>query len=149
VLTHRYAASRERRADLLKALDAMLAVLVRADREMTRLIGAIRDGLSRDAAMERAERVTQEEIAMRAAMFSLAIRLPANDTLVAKFFYTISTFGKVSRSITAAARTGDRERAQAFEAANQTMNEYKDGFSEAIDAARERMTPRRRPGKAH
>lgn len=73
---HRYSLARERRSEFAGVLDRTIRSFVEADSGVSHLIAMVGTGQGQDVTQAAADRVTTYEIDMRAALFSMTLRLP-------------------------------------------------------------------------
>jgi hypothetical protein len=143
VVAHRYSLRRERRAEFVDVLDRTIRSYVAGDSALSHLIAAVGTGLGPEVAQIAADRVTQQEIEIRAARFSLVMRLRADHPLpeafeVARRAFT-DTYVALGPAIMNQVHPDPAQRAggpSSVEDANAYLEEFRGALSEAVGQAR-------------
>jgi hypothetical protein len=133
-LAHRYSLARERRKEVANAVDRTVAALVLIDRRLSHFVTQAGIEQTQEVLLPAAELVTDAEVDLRSALFSLRIRLSRNHPLVGFFsaaqeLYTQSYFA-LEPLIVYGHRT-------ALGGSSMLLGLAKDARAEALDAAQE------------
>jgi hypothetical protein len=140
-LTHGYTLRRERRAELTGAIDRAVAAYTAADRAVSRLIMQVLTRQKEAVVMAAADAVTDQEVALRAAQFSMRLRLNIEHPVEIAFEKAhgafTQTYLELGPAMTALARhkwASDCEAAVA--AAQEQHHRFRQAFDDAMDQAR-------------
>ena len=140
-LSHTYARSRERRTDLLKALDHAILNFVAADHTVMQMAMRIMTAQPDEVIQAHADRVSQHEAELRATVFSIRVRLASGSELV-------SAFSELFDALTASWRAAhemlllhpdDRPDSPQLRAWEEAHDAYRAMFDATMDILREAL----------
>lgn len=91
-VTHHYTLRRERRAEIVAAVESLVTALVAMDRRIHRLITLVGPNMIRSDVQEAADAVSDAEERSRVALFLLRIRVDANTDMLDAFEGTMQRY---------------------------------------------------------
>jgi hypothetical protein len=133
-VAHRYSLQREQRADFAAVLDRTVQSFVGGDRAVSGFIAQVGTGKPAGAVQAAADRVSDHEVEMRAALFSLRLRLPPDHRLAEAFSEAHGAF-TASYLATEPAIKGGEVGTDAVAGALETHQEFRMRFDAAMDCA--------------